>query len=414
MEFGGCGESRYRVVHQYISRRDDELNINVGDVIDRVEVKEEDGGWARGQLGGYFGYFPLNHAIPVTGSRGLRCHRVLHTFTSLRAEDLDLHVGDIVQFISEVEPGWWRGRIGDKVGVFPNNYVSEPLSSDSPVVLRRSSKVKSFHASLDENLGASISSHLFQPEDEPVGELFGSFSSRLDWSTASLSSFKAAGFLGRVRKSLSTKSLVPKFLRGRLSTNSLNDKSSIESSSLRNRRNSFASFFNKSSGKLQMPPSPSPSKGRERWRRLTGFRSNCSTPLSQLDRDLRKLSLSGEKSKSARPTEQSRSWIWEEATSPPGMDLHPSTADSGVTDLEFETHEEIFGPILEITDEVFEDMFESSHDSSSKSKLSKIRTTFSSFDKRNSSSRRTTIATNPKVMWKPKQSNVDEIEVTEL
>ena len=280
MELSSQAESKYRVVHQYTARREDELSVNVGDLIHQVDLREGEGGWARGKLNGYYGYFPLNHATRITlvdpvvpsSTRGRgRHHRVLHPYKSQRPEDLDLQLGAIIEFITEVEPGWWKGRIGDKVGVFPNNYVSDPLGGcsepESPVVLRRNSRVKSFHASIDQNLGAPISNALFSPEDEPVGPLFGSISSQLDWSTASLSSFKAQqGFFGRVRQSLSTKSLFPKFLRGRLSTTSLNDKSSIGSPSIRSRRNSFASFFHKSNGKLQVPPSPSPSR-KERWKR---------------------------------------------------------------------------------------------------------------------------------------------------
>ena len=168
-----------------------------------------------------------------------------------------------------------------------------------------------------------------------------------------------------------------------------------------------------------MPPSPSPSSSGEKWRRLTGLRNFCSTPVSRLEQDLGKLSLASGDLKSPRSVEQSRSWVWQQPL--------PSTADSGVIDLDLdiqEEQEEIFGPILEITDEVFEDMFNknesaeaeisSSHNTSSKSRLSKIRTSFSPFEKKQSVARRTSIATNPNVMWKQKPNDFDEIKVTEL
>ena len=139
-----------------------------------------------------------------------------------------------------------------------------------------------------------------------------------------------------------------------------------------------------------------------------------------------RLSLSGEKSKSpSRPTEQCRSWVWQQGS--PGLDYHPS-ADSGVLDLD--NTEEVFGPIQEVTDEVFEDMFDqgndsvgkdkagtssSIQDSSNKSRLSRIMTSFSPFEKKLSSSgKRPSIATNPNVTWKPKYSDSEEIKVTEL
>ena len=152
MEFGSEAESKYRVVYQYTARREDELSIKIGDLIQEVEVREGEGGWARGRLQGDWGYFPLNHVtrvsmvapVVVPSPRG-RHHRVLHPYKSQRPEDLDLQLGARVEFITEVEPGWWKGRIGDRVGVFPNNYVSDPLGGcsepESPVVLRRNSTI---------------------------------------------------------------------------------------------------------------------------------------------------------------------------------------------------------------------------------------------------------------------------------
>ena len=105
----------YRVVHQYTARREDELSVNVGDLIHQVDVREGEGGWARGQLNGDYGYFPLNHATRITlvdpvvpgSTRGRgRHHRVLHPYKSQRPEDLDLQLGAIIEFITEVEPGW--------------------------------------------------------------------------------------------------------------------------------------------------------------------------------------------------------------------------------------------------------------------------------------------------------------------
>ena len=32
-------------------------------------------------------------------------------------------VEDVVEFLGEVEDGWWRGMVGGKTGVFPSNFV---------------------------------------------------------------------------------------------------------------------------------------------------------------------------------------------------------------------------------------------------------------------------------------------------
>ena len=75
--------------------------------------------------------------------------------------------------------------------------------------------VKSFHASIAQNIGASPVATMFDPEDEPLGPMFGSPTSQFDWSTATLSSYKAKpGLFGRMKQSLRNKSLLPKFLCG--------------------------------------------------------------------------------------------------------------------------------------------------------------------------------------------------------
>lgn len=45
-------------------------------------------------------------------------------------------VGDIIEFLGEVEEGWWRGKLSGKVGVFPSNFV-EAYNSTSPVFTNR-------------------------------------------------------------------------------------------------------------------------------------------------------------------------------------------------------------------------------------------------------------------------------------
>lgn len=47
----------------------------------------------------------------------------------LGEDELDLRVGQIVWVLSKDEsisgdPGWWTGKIGDRVGIFPANYVT--------------------------------------------------------------------------------------------------------------------------------------------------------------------------------------------------------------------------------------------------------------------------------------------------
>ena len=451
----------YKVLFDYDAEKDDELTIRAGDIIENVVVKG--GGWASGHCRSRdrVGMFPLNHVRYVSTSRDNLCddapdigplsldspppetYRVIYNFTPTIEEELQLSVGSIIELLEKNPSGWWRGRLDGREGLFPSNFVVGPISqprkeflrsqevSQSPVVLRRStssgqSNIKSFHASIDQNIGAPLNSKLFDPEDEePMRPEFGSISSQLDWSTASLSSFKKPGFFGKIKQTFtSTRSLFPKLLSAKNSSTSLNDRLSISSMSFRKRRNSFASFFNKSSTKLPQH-SPGAVSQINHSAMFPGYKIN--SPLLE-ETTPRKKSLGDLVDRSPRDPEQSMSWIFEEPPESPAeaggrSRFQSGQTDSGVKDMDFESPEEIFGPITEITDEVFEGIFDNDTDDkkAAKSSLatpgkeqdrSKIRTSLPPLERRLSFStfRGSSIRTNPNVSWKPKKKE----EVTEL
>ena len=439
----------YKVIHDYRARRDDELSIKVGDIVDHVVTQSD--GWALGRLrSGQEGLFPLNHAALIRDSTShnepTQTYRALYSYKPTHDDEIELVAGTHIEVTCKDKSGWWLGKSMGREGIFPSNFVEGPVSlsleskdilprkpslTESPVILRRASssktKVKSFHASIEQNICApALSATLFDPEDEPLGPMFGSLTSQFDWSTASLSSYKAKqGFFGRIKQSLSTKSLFPKFLSSRRSNNSLNDKSSIGSSTFRKRRNSLASFF-QSTGQL---PSNSPMAQR---RYLPGFRQLCSTPrFDGVTQNTRMLSSSSEL-RSPRNPEASSSWVFTGAGAVSSIKEHFSPIkdggheDSGVRDMDLdEKGEEIFGPIMEINDEVFDDMFDAKDQTepsaptktkiSSRPSLSKIRTSLSPLDRKLSIGvKRSSIRTNPNTNWKPKEEIRKKPEVTEL
>ena len=90
----------------------------------------------------------------------------------------------------------------------------------------------------------------------------------------------------------------------------------------------------------------------------------------KLEGDFRKVSLSSDIKSVGREAEQSLSWVWQEVGSKTSDWVKPSTdripftssGDSGVDDdceAKYEEPEDFFGPV-EITDEVFDDMFNNS------------------------------------------------------
>jgi hypothetical protein len=48
--------------------------------------------------------------------KGRKC-RALFSYTPSHEDELELTVGDEIQFLGEVEEGWWRGKLGGKVKI---------------------------------------------------------------------------------------------------------------------------------------------------------------------------------------------------------------------------------------------------------------------------------------------------------
>lgn len=64
------------------------------------------------------------YVVLLSSGGGRRC-KVVYSYTPQNEDELQLQECDEIEFISEVEEGWWRGRLQDKVGVFPSNFVVE-------------------------------------------------------------------------------------------------------------------------------------------------------------------------------------------------------------------------------------------------------------------------------------------------
>jgi hypothetical protein len=151
------------VLFEYEKSQDDELDLEVGEVI--YNVKEVDDGWCEGtKKNGKMGMFPDNFVKlrPVTTppaavsrpaakapppdptpsdppvvvrSAGLinktRRAKVSFSYAAENTDELSLMPGQTVDVLGEEEDGWWRGKLGDKVGLFPSNFV-EVINEEPP------------------------------------------------------------------------------------------------------------------------------------------------------------------------------------------------------------------------------------------------------------------------------------------
>lgn len=152
------------VEFDYKAQEPDELNLRKGDVI--TDIKTQPGGWWEGTLArtGKRGMFPDNfvkvveasstHTSDVTlrSTPGRRC-KVLFSYQPANEDELEIQVNDIIDILSEVEEGWWKGKLRNKIGVFPSNFVTELLdeSSSEP---KDGTHRKSSRSSLDDNFKA--------------------------------------------------------------------------------------------------------------------------------------------------------------------------------------------------------------------------------------------------------------------
>ncbi|XP_061091351.1 intersectin-2-like [Conger conger] len=138
------------------------LNFAKDTVITVLEQQEE---WWLGELNGKHGWFPKSfvtllspdgehteHLYPsVDGydtldTTQLQEYVALYTYTSPEPGDLTFDEGDTI-LIMEQGGDWWKGRIGDRTGVFPSNYV-KPKEMDGGGEKQQKGQFPSSHVEL--------------------------------------------------------------------------------------------------------------------------------------------------------------------------------------------------------------------------------------------------------------------------
>uniref|UniRef100_A0A8C9LIA3 SH3 domain-containing protein 19 n=1 Tax=Piliocolobus tephrosceles TaxID=591936 RepID=A0A8C9LIA3_9PRIM len=135
---------------EYIGEQKDELSFSEGEIIILKEYVNEE--WARGEVRGRTGIFPLNFVEPVedyptsgtnvlstkvplktkkedsgsnsqVNSLSAEWCEALHSFTAETSDDLSFKRGDRIQILERLDSDWCRGRLQDKEGIFPAVFV---------------------------------------------------------------------------------------------------------------------------------------------------------------------------------------------------------------------------------------------------------------------------------------------------
>jgi hypothetical protein len=50
--------------------------------------------------------------------------KALFDFKPQEENELEFKKGEIIEVVEKDDANWWRGRLGDREGLFPANYVS--------------------------------------------------------------------------------------------------------------------------------------------------------------------------------------------------------------------------------------------------------------------------------------------------
>lgn len=157
------------VEFDYVAQESDELNLRKGDVITNVQTQP--GGWWEGTLNGKRGMFPDNFVkvlsemdggkdsnnVSLRSSSGRRC-KVLFSYQPANEDELKLVVDDVIDILAEVEEGWWKGRLGDKIGVFPSNFVTEIVDTRTAGIRKPRTSSREEASESDGEMSTSVSS----------------------------------------------------------------------------------------------------------------------------------------------------------------------------------------------------------------------------------------------------------------
>uniref|UniRef100_A0A8D0B032 SH3 domain containing 19 n=1 Tax=Salvator merianae TaxID=96440 RepID=A0A8D0B032_SALMN len=189
---------------EYIGDQKDELSFSEGEIIILKEYVNEE--WAKGELKGTSGIFPLNFVeivedLPESGGGAALKNKnsasvpqqdrqveqwcdAVHDFIAETEEDLSLKKGDRILILDRVNAEWYRGRLNGNEGIFPAAFVrvhsGETQSLQPPGGKKGKAKaLYDFHAeNIDElsfKVGDIITEVEIVDEEWMSGELCGKY-----------------------------------------------------------------------------------------------------------------------------------------------------------------------------------------------------------------------------------------------
>nr|CDS33158.1 hematopoietic lineage cell specific protein [Hymenolepis microstoma] len=108
-------------LYDFAASQSDELFFKAGDEI--VDIVKFDKEWWSGRIGDrphlFIGFDPT----PGTSDASPNAHGVSHLIS--HGDELSFNVGEEIVDINKFDEMWWAGRIGNRRGIFPANFVKE-------------------------------------------------------------------------------------------------------------------------------------------------------------------------------------------------------------------------------------------------------------------------------------------------
>ncbi|NXF17683.1 SH319 protein, partial [Rhodinocichla rosea] len=197
---------------EYIGDQKDELSFSEGETIILKEYVNEE--WAKGELRGTSGIFPLNFveviedlpgtdtapvlklcftytgtetalknkveassSLPQSNRRSLEWCEALHDFTAETKDDLSFRKGDYIQILEQVDLEWYRGRLNGKEGIFPAVFVQTCSGTPGGGKKGKAKALYDFHGENEDELsfkaGDMITELESVDEDWMSGEILG-------------------------------------------------------------------------------------------------------------------------------------------------------------------------------------------------------------------------------------------------
>lgn len=113
-------------------------------------------------------YYANRYRSQPTAAASLSLWTATHNYIAQGEDELSLKRGDVVEVLStdakiSGDEGWWTGKLGDKVGIFPSNFVTENnILENVPTAVDNITKIHYRDLKLEEIIGVGGFGQVFR------------------------------------------------------------------------------------------------------------------------------------------------------------------------------------------------------------------------------------------------------------